>query len=116
MIEFLLDGYECDEDRVLARGIVSQGDIRLGSRFSSACPTAMCTQELKSSLPTNVAFIVKKIVTYRQELDELPQGMTGELWLVGEGLQALGHGVLLRGENAPPPQGHEMGNPYQSPI
>ena len=42
---------------------------------------------------------VKQIIAYRQTLDELPQGMSGELLLLGEGGENLQPKNLLVGQD-----------------
>lgn len=81
MIRFEVDGAKLTEFCVLVPGRVHEGTIRIGSIFTSV-------SELSADSPA-IQLRVDKIAAYGHSLDELPEGMTGELQLSGEGMESL---------------------------
>ncbi len=89
MIEFLIDKHIQGENETLVTGLVNTGTILLGSRFGFTYSSTGVKEA------THVSFVVKRIIAYGHELDQLPQGMTGQLLLIGDGAGRLEHGMFL---------------------
>ncbi|MEY4565073.1 MAG: hypothetical protein RLY14_43 [Planctomycetota bacterium] len=66
---------------MLIQGRVHQGTIRRGIVFTGV-------EDISAGVPT-VKLRVDKIVAYCHSLDDLPEGMTGELHLTGDGMETL---------------------------
>jgi len=81
MIRFEADCVKIDGICMAIPGRVHQGTIRVGSVLTGvdAISAGSATIELR----------VDKIVAYGHSLDELPEGMTGELQLTGDGMETL---------------------------
>jgi hypothetical protein len=101
MIEFLVDTIRREINLTYVTGVVNAGIIRLGSAFNwvSGSP-ASAAERLETGGDIQVLLSVEGIVAYRRELDELHEGMTGQLRLSGEGAETISHGVFLRGMRA----------------
>lgn len=80
-IEFLIHEVRTEEGVTFASGIVNKGKIPIGTAFTSVKQIESGTHEIHLS--------VKRVVAYRREIDELPQGMSGELTLEGQGAELL---------------------------
>ena len=76
MIRFEVDGVNLVKCGVVARGRVHLGTIRIGSVFTSI-------EELLEE-STLMKLQVDGITAYGHGLNNLPEGMTGELLLTGE--------------------------------
>ena len=80
-MEFLIDDVSIDGNVYRVTGVCNSGSIKLNSDF---------TKVYKSIGQKDAKFLrcvklkVKRIITYRHDLDELARGMSGELWLEGE--------------------------------
>ena len=83
MIRFEADSAKIDDSWVVVPGRVHQGTIRLGSVFTVV--------EATSAVSSTIKLRVGRIVAYGHSLEELPEGMTGELQLTGEGREKLLH-------------------------
>lgn len=93
MIEFEADSLHVRHARTVMPGRVRQGTVRLGSVFTEVVDV--------SGSRRGVSLRVAGIDAYGHPLDELPDGMTGYLWLSGD-TSALGHlpyPVLILGES-----------------
>jgi sulfate adenylyltransferase subunit 1 (EFTu-like GTPase family) len=73
---------------LVVNGIVNSGTILVGNQFKLVKPPS-------GSWP--VELIVKEIVSYGRQLNELPKGMSGRLCLSGELTEVLSKGDLLIG-------------------
>lgn len=80
-IEFLIHEVRIEAGVTLASGIVNKGKIPVGTSFTSVNQAASGTHA--------VHLLVKKVVAYRREIEELPAGMSGELILEGRGTELL---------------------------
>jgi hypothetical protein len=81
MIRFEADSAKINDFCVVVPGRVHQGTIRVGSVFTAI--------EMTSATSATIKLRVEKIVAYGHSLEELPEGMTGELQLTGEGREDL---------------------------
>jgi len=88
MIEFLIDSFEKTDKGIRICGAVNLGTIRLGSFFSSAS-TEPLSGTMDAPVGEKVSLAVKRIIAYGQELDQLPEGMSGELHLLGDGADEI---------------------------
>lgn len=86
-IEFLV--YEIKQDGDIARvgGIVNKGKISVGVTFSYVLD--------KFGEKTSVRLEVTDIVAYRRQITELPNGMSGELHVIGEGIGLIEKNYML---------------------
>lgn len=75
-IRFTVDAITRTNNEFIVPGRVDTGTVRLGSVFN-AC-------EGKPDVSKNMNLTVNKIVAYRHSLEELSQGVTGQLTLAGE--------------------------------
>jgi hypothetical protein len=83
MIRFEVDSVKSEGFCMVVPGRVHHGTIRVGSVFTRA--------DEMSAGPLTTTFRVDKIIAYDHSLDELPEGMTGELQLTGKGSEILLH-------------------------
>jgi hypothetical protein len=74
----------------LVSGIVNNGAVLKGCTFVRA--------RARSSEETAVNLTVSKIVSYRHEFDELPKGLSGGLYVVGEGAGRLRRNDMLESQ------------------
>lgn len=81
MIRFVADSANIDDFCVIVPGRVHQGTIRVGSVFTAV--------EVMSAVSSTINLRVDRIIAYGHSLEELPEGMTGELQLSGEGKEKL---------------------------
>ncbi|WNZ24538.1 hypothetical protein HJG54_17885 [Leptolyngbya sp. NK1-12] len=89
-MEFLVDSIERDGEAYCVRGACTHGKIDIGTIFSKAYKKIkrFSNNQVESIRTENhrvVSLRVEKIIAYRHSLDSLPQGMSGEIYLVGEG-------------------------------
>jgi hypothetical protein len=98
ILEFLVDSVDSRNDEFVVTGLVNCGDIRLGSVFTLAFkwPSGSGSEGTRIEEPRNVHLAVVKIMAYRRELDGLPFGMTGELFLEGNGKEEIVAGIMMR--------------------
>ena len=90
-IEFLVyEVFPEQEGGWLVSGIVNKGAVTKGCTFVRA--------RARSSEETAVHLTVSKITSYRHEFDELPKGLSGGLYLVGDGADRLKGGDMLETE------------------
>lgn len=89
MIEFEINTFEEGENGIIVTGVVVSGIISLGNRFEFAYWPRVAKDRKR------VSFVVTRIMAYGHELDELHRGMSGELLVVGHGIEQLKHGILL---------------------
>lgn len=80
-IEFLVHDIRCEPKFALVSGIVNKGDIPIGATFTYVRQVSEDVHDIHLT--------VFKIITYRHEIDSLPQGMSGELHLTGAGVEML---------------------------
>lgn len=90
-MKFFVDSIEREGEVYCAKGVCTQGSIEVGVTFLKVYKEivnkiALYEFELVGTENHRVvALRVEKIIAYRRSLDSLPQGMTGEIYLVGEG-------------------------------
>jgi hypothetical protein len=97
VIEFLVDQVFEQDNHLRIQGACNYGPIYKGDTFLLASKseidlTKILRQEEQNPPRLNVRKIlltVEKIITYHQEVDELPTGMSGELFVVGEGQEEI---------------------------
>lgn len=89
IIEFLISEAIENEGGLIVRGVCNKGDIRVGAVFSSLRNSDGLERELH--------FRVGKIIAYRREIDLLPMGMSGEIYLNGDNFSDIVHGDMLSG-------------------
>jgi hypothetical protein len=94
MTEFLVDQVQKTTDRVFVTGGVNVGSVCVGCQFVEAV-VANDIDSKTEAIAT--ALRVESIRAYGHNLDELPEGMTGELCLIGDIECRLQHGDFLRG-------------------
>ena len=80
-IEFLVHDVRFEQEVALISGIVNKGEILEGTTFIFA--------RQESTEVQNVHLVVSKIIAYRREIDSLPTGMSGELHLIGRGVDMV---------------------------
>lgn len=104
-IEFAVDSVSVEKNIYHIAGLCNSGSITLGSTFLKVYKYLRGKDENGFPVVKGKEFLrdievkVKRIRTYHRDIDELPQGMTGELWLEGEeGLQIQPKEFLV-GEN-----------------
>jgi len=81
MIRFETDCVKKENSCMLIQGRVHQGTIRRGLFFTDV-------EDKSAGVPT-IKLRVDKIVAYGHSLDDLPEGMTGELHLTGDGMETF---------------------------
>ncbi|MFO1044391.1 MAG: hypothetical protein U0941_21680 [Planctomycetaceae bacterium] len=86
MIRFEIDSVESTDGGALICGRVHEGTVRVGSCFTDV----KCSDS--KTLNNKVNLRVIRIVAYGHSLDDLPDGMTGELKVSGEGIAQLSAG------------------------
>ena len=87
-IEFLVYKVFPEQEGVwLVGGIVNKGTVTKGCTFVRA--------RARSSAGTAVHLTVSKITSYRHEFDELPKGLGGDLYVVGDGADRLKQDDML---------------------
>ena len=86
-VEFLIHDVRLDGDTACVSGIVNKGEPAIGAAFT-------CYRNTSSAvLPAN--FNITKIIAYRNSLEALLKGMSGELHLQGMGLEQLKKHFML---------------------
>jgi hypothetical protein len=80
-VEFLVHETHEEAGNLVVGGIVSKGDVAKGMIFTLV--------RAADSGERRVELVVTKITAYRRELDELPKGVSGGLFLVGLGANLL---------------------------
>lgn len=80
-VSFEADCARILDSRLFIPGCVQQGTVRVGSIFTEI--------DYASVDSPRIQLRVCGIVAYGHALEELPQGMTGELQLTGEGMEKL---------------------------
>ncbi|NQU21596.1 MAG: hypothetical protein HQ567_09960 [Candidatus Nealsonbacteria bacterium] len=95
MIDFLIDECRQDGGDQFVSGMLCAGTIVLGTEFVLASDTPTDSNEPDKE-PRPVKLLVRGIMAYDHQLQELPQGMSGELLVEGEGAEAIRKGVFLR--------------------
>ena len=105
-IEFSVDSISVEgENTYYVTGVCYEGSITIGSLFSEVYKYII--EKDSKGLPLtkgkefvrNIRLQVKQIRAYRHTLEELPKGMSGELWLVGFGEVHLQPRESLVGQN-----------------
>ncbi len=93
MIEFFV--FECQQvdGATILAGVVNLGVVKIGTVFDAA--TGESVEKTSSEPGSSVRLSVTRIVTYGHQVDELHQGMTGELVVEGDGLGELQHGRFV---------------------
>lgn len=93
MIEFLVHECRSRGGATTVTGVVNAGCVKLGTVFDCVSPETLTQPGNDSKTPVRLE--VESIVAYGHEIDELPEGMTGELGVEGEGTAQLHHGLFL---------------------
>jgi hypothetical protein len=88
-VEFYVYDARSEGGLRLVAGVVNKGSIPVGLVFKSV---RSGISEVKPE-----ALAVAKTITYRREVAELPEGMSGELQLLGEGIDSLQKRDMLVG-------------------
>jgi hypothetical protein len=86
-VEFLVLGVQSDSKGAIVSGVVNKGKVNMGEIFSRA------KSEIAEGVDVKLA--INKIVTYQREINSLPIGMSGDLYITGTGLEALRHHDIL---------------------
>ena len=101
-IEFVVDSVSVERNIYHIAGVCNSNSIALGSTFLKVYKNLIGKDakgfpvvEGKEFL-RNIEVKVKRIRSYNRDLNELPQGMSGELWLEGkEGLKIQPKELLI---------------------
>ena len=91
-IEFYVDSISVEGENIYyVTGVCDKGSIIIGSLFSEVYKYIIGKDSKgfpfikKREFVRNTRLQVKQIRAYRRALEELPKGMSGELWLIGIG-------------------------------
>jgi hypothetical protein len=85
--EFLVHDIHVTDDKACVSGIANKGAPATGAVFTSYRNT------YSETCPAN--FKITKIIAYRNSIEILPKGMSGELYLEGAGLEHLKKHFML---------------------
>ncbi|MEO7330326.1 MAG: hypothetical protein ABI193_17250 [Minicystis sp.] len=96
VIEFSVDIVTGPADAPIVKGRCLKGPIKLGDVFSST----YTFDDRRSETPTrvgefSVSLRVQKMMAYRRYLDEIDEGLTAQLELVGTGGTEVKSGGIL---------------------
>lgn len=80
-VQFLVHETHFEGNEFVVGGIVSLGTVIQGMTFTLLRSEGLEMQEVR--------FLVRKILAYRHEFEELPKGISGALFLVGEGVENI---------------------------
>lgn len=103
-MEFFVDTVSVEENIYYLTGVCDRGIITLDSFFYKIYRYTRGKDSQGFPVTSGKEFLsdtklqVKRIRAYRHDLDELHQGMSAELWLIGEGEVYLKPKLLL-GQN-----------------
>lgn len=95
MKEFAVDECTKNGDSWSVSGAVNVGVIEVGTVFC-VLDTVAAALEGFVEREKNVRIVVQKIVSYQMETPILWEGMTGILFITGEGIDAVGPRTYLR--------------------
>ena len=93
MTEFLINEHWAEVDTVVVTGMVNTGSVRVGTVFTGVSRAP--SPQIASESTAVVYFRVIRIVAYGHAIYDLPDGMSGELFMKGEQTGHLKHGYLL---------------------
>jgi len=102
-MEFLVDSVEEDGKVYCVRGACTQGSIEVGATFLQAYKKIrrFFNNEYELIRTENhraIALKVARIIAYRHVLDSLPQGMSGAVYLIGDGGDCISENDTLTSE------------------
>lgn len=86
-VEFLIHEVQQDDEGIRVSGIANKGKVSLNAEFVSL--------RSEAGVESPVSLKVSSIVAYRRQIAELPTGMSGELYLSGDGAGQLAKHVML---------------------
>ena len=93
MNEFMADKVERQSAHIAVRGAVNAGLLRVGTGFTHVSQKPRAQAAADDLHP--VSLVIVRITAYGRDLDQLPEGMTGELHLSGTGFEAVVDGTFL---------------------
>ncbi len=93
MIEFLVHECRQDDGATTLTGVVNVGEVKVGTVFETASGESAAKTSMGPTSPIHLS--VTRITAYGHQIDELPEGMTGELIVEGEGVEELRHGRFV---------------------
>ena len=100
-IEFMVDSVTLESDFLLVQGACNRGSICVGDKFGKAYKHELEEESdggycvSKQYNERSVVLTVEKIRAYGHDIDELAEGMTGELLLLGQGSEHIKINDLL---------------------
>jgi len=86
MIRFAVDSIDAAREGPIVAGRIAEGTVRLGSTFTEVIG--------RDQFRRTFRLTVKQIFSYRRLWDELEEGMSAELLLVGDGMEELKKALL----------------------
>lgn len=102
-MEFYVDSISIKDNVYYVTGVCDKGSVMIDTCFLQVYQ--YITERNSKGFPVttgkkyirDIKLRVKQIEAYRSTLEELPEGMSGELWLTGEGGEHLQQKDLLVG-------------------
>ena len=94
MNEFIIEEAEFKDGHWIVSGIVNEGSVCIGDVF---CDYFEVRDFEKKSTPLPSSICVTSIHAYGHKIENLPRGMSGEIWAVGDPLHKFVKHMILRG-------------------